>query len=184
MEVTQEKIADQMGLTGKYRVLHFTRDLLPHEIEQTRRYLRDSLHGDYSAGIGLPIARAQVEKNIIPLVGRNVLTRLLCGDVTYTGAINYGAFGSGSTAFNSTSTQLNAEVYRKLNVGLLADGNFAYADWYIASGDVANQTFNEFGVFIDGTASANTGQAISLLLPTGGFVKSGAMFISFTLTLS
>jgi hypothetical protein len=74
-------------------------------------------------------------------------------------------------------------VYRKLNAGAAVDGNNAYVDWFIASGDVANQTFNEFGAVIDGTASANTGQAISLLL-TGGWVKSGALFISLSLTIS
>jgi hypothetical protein len=170
---------DKIMMKGSYSVLHLTRDLLPHEIEQARQYVR----GNDSAREGLPIEREQVATNLVPASGRNVFARLLCADLTYTGAINYGALGSGSTAFSSTSTQLNTEVYRKAPAGLAADGNVAYADWYIYTGDVANQTFPEFGAFIDGSATANSGQAISLLL-TGGWVKSGAMFISLALTIS
>jgi hypothetical protein len=170
---------DETMMKGAYRVLHLTRDLLPHEIEQARLYVR----GDDTAREGLPIEREQVATNLVPASGRNVFARLLCADTTYTGAINYGAFGSGSAAFSSTSTQLNTEVYRKAPAGSAADGNVAYADWYVYTGDVANQTFTEFGAVIDGTASANTGQAISLLL-TGGWVKSGAIFVSLALTIS
>lgn len=121
--------------------------------------------------------------NVCPAVGRAVFARRLAGNTTYTGAVNYGALGSGSTAFSSTSTQLNTEVYRKLSSGAEYDGINAYIDWYIASGDVADQTFNEFGAFIDGTGTANSGQAISLLL-TGGWVKSGSMFVSLTLSVN
>lgn len=173
------EVSEETGVTGKYHVLSLSRDLLPSEIDIARRYVR----GEKDLVHLLPITREHQVTNLVPVAGRNVLARLLCGDTTYTGAINYGAFGSGTTPFNTTSTQLNTEVYRKLNVGLLAESNTAYADWYIASGDVANQTFNEFAAVIDGTASANTGQPISLVL-TNGWVKSGAMFVSLTLTLS
>lgn len=59
----------------------------------------------------------------------------------------------------------------------------AYVDWYFASTDVADGTYNEFGAFIDGTASANSGQAISLVT-TGGWVKPGALFVILQLTLT
>lgn len=173
------KIAEEAGMKGIYRVLSFHRDLQEWEIELARQYVR----GDKMAGRDLPIIHEYEVTNLVPAAGRGVFARLLCADVTYTGAINYGAFGSGSTAFSSTSTQLNAEVYRKLCAGAAYDGPTAYIDWFIASGDVANQTFTEFGAFIDGTASANTGQAISLLL-TGGWVKSGALFISLNISIA
>ena len=121
--------------------------------------------------------------NIIPTVGRSVLARRLAGNTTYTGEIDYGALGSGTTAFTNASTQLNTEVYRKQAASQAYDNNIAYIDWFIAAGDVANQTFNEFGAFIDGTGTANSGQAFSLLL-TGGWVKSGSMFISGKYTIN
>lgn len=115
--------------------------------------------------------------NIIPTSGRAVLARLLAGDATYSGEVDYGALGSGTTAFTNASTQLNTEVYRSQADSQAFDDNIAYIDWFIASGDVADQTFQEFGAFIDGTGTANSGQAWSLLI-TGGWVKSGSMFIS------
>ena len=121
--------------------------------------------------------------NIIPTTGRNVLARILAGDVTYTGEVDYGALGSAaSPAFTNASTQLTTEVYRSQADSQAFDDNIAYIDWFIASGDVADQTFEEFGAFIDGTGAANSGQAWSLL-KTGGWVKSGSMFISAKYTL-
>ncbi len=173
------KASDKLAITGKYKVLTFYRDLKEHEIENARRYVR----GQKALAFLLPIEREYEVSNLCPAAGRGVVARILAGDTTYTGAVNYGALGSGSTPFNATSTQLNTEVYRKLSSGAEYDGPNAYIDWYIASGDVANQTFNEFAAVIDGTASANTGQAISLLL-TGGWVKSGAMFVSLSLSIN
>ena len=121
--------------------------------------------------------------NIIVTVGRNVLTRLLTGDGTYTGEITYGALGSGTTAFTNASTQLNTEVYRKITSSASFDDNIAYVDFFIASGDVADQTFEEWATFIDGAAGADTGQAFSLLI-TGGWTKSGSMFISSKYTIT
>lgn len=174
-----KKAHDKVDITGTYKVLELYRDLQPHEIENARRYLR----GEKQLGFLLPIVREHEAVNLCPATGRGVFARILAGDLTYTGTVNYGAFGSGSTAFTSTSTQLNTEVYRKLCSGADFDGTNAYIDWYVASGDVANQTFNEFAAVIDGTASANTGQAISLLL-TGGWVKSGSMFVSLNLSVN
>ena len=129
------------------------------------------------------ILGVKAKHNLIPTVGRAVLARLLSGDATYSGEINYGALGSGTTAFTNASTILNTEVYRKLASSQAYDDNIAYIDFFIASGDVADQTFEEFGAFIDGTASADTGQAFSLLI-TGGWVKSGSLFISCKYTIT
>lgn len=126
---------------------------------------------------GALLEEPQYAQNIIPTVGRNVLARLVAGDVTYSGEIDYGALGDDNTAFTNGSTTLNNELYRSQADSQAFDDNVAYIDWFIASGDVADQTFEEFGAFIDGTGSADTGQAFSLLV-TGGWTKSGSMFIS------
>ena len=116
-------------------------------------------------------------KNIIPTSGRSILARIIAGDTTYTGEVDYGALGDGSPSFNNASTVLDNEVYRSPADSQAFDDNIAYIDWFIAAGDVADQTFTEFGAFIDGTGTVDTGQAWSLLA-TGGWVKSGSMFIS------
>lgn len=173
---------ENLKTKGQYTFIPLKHDPNHAEMSALRRFAR----GDKSAFIGFAhLLNGQISEvnNICPTVGRNVLARLLAGDTTYTGEINYGALGSGSSAFNNASTQLNTEVYRKVNSDASFDDNIGYIDWFIASGDVADATYNEFGAFIDGTGSANSGQAFSLVL-TGGWVKSGSCFISLKITIS
>jgi len=116
------------------------------------------------------------QSNLIATTGKNVLTKILTGDTTYTGAIDWGALGNGTTTFSSSDTKLYNEVYRKQASSRQDDNHIAYIDWFIASGDIADQTFTEFGNFIDGNSSADTGQAFSLV--NINWVKSGSLFIS------
>lgn len=168
--------ADGVQIRGTYLAVQVRR-----QDERTLELLRAHARGDMSALKTLlgerRIGRVWRQHNLIPTTGVNVMARLLTGDTTYTGEITYGAFGSGSSAFSGASTQLNTEVFRKIPASASADSGDAYIDWLIAEGDIADQTFQEFGAFIDGTASANSGQAFSLLI-TGGWVKAGALYIS------
>lgn len=145
------------------------------DIRNALRYQNNKLidHLIQMGAISVP----EYKQNLIPTTGRNVLARRIVGDTTYSGEVDWGALGSGTTAFTNSSTQLNTEVYRMQADSQAYDGNIAYVDWFVASGDVADQTFEEFGAFIDGTASADSGQAFSLLI-TNGWVKSGSMFVS------
>lgn len=127
------------------------------------------------AGIVLDI---KVAKNIIVNTGLNVSARLRTGDTTYTGEITYGALGNGSSpSFGPTDTQLVAEVGRKIVTDAAFDGVISYHDFFFESGDIVNGTYSEWGTFIDGTGSADSGQAYSLLA-TGGWTKSGSLYVS------
>ena len=53
-------------------------------------------------------------KNLLPTVGRAVIARILSGDFTYSGEINYCALGTDDTASSNSDTELGTEVYRKL----------------------------------------------------------------------
>jgi len=125
----------------------------------------------------------QLGHNLIATTGRTVLARLLAGDNTYTGEVNYGALGDGTTPFTNASTQLNNEIYRMIPSSQSYDSNIAYIDFFVASGDTPDDTFEEWGTFIDGTASADSGQAFSLFI-TGGWVKSGSVYISSKYTIN
>jgi hypothetical protein len=171
-------VAEKSTSTRQWTVVSLSRDLNPAELATLRRHVRDGASAD-----GLPITAKRTFSNMAPLAGRSVLARLLAADTTYSGAINYMGLGSGTTAFTNLSTQLNTEVYRKLKSDESSTDNVAFIDWFITSGEVANQTFQEFGAFIDGTASANTGQLFSAII-TGGWVKSGAFFVSLSVTFT
>jgi hypothetical protein len=142
----------------------------------------DALHILEAEGI---IERHHADHNIVVTQGRNVLARLLVGDVTYSGQINYGALGTSSTAVSNSDTQLGTEVFRKLYASHTTDGNnVAYVDFFYAATDT-NGTYQEFGNVIDGTASANTGRLFSHIL-TGGWVKTNvqSLFVSCQYTIS
>lgn len=152
-------------------------------LDDIRRAIRTGNHRIIDAlKIAGVITDIQYAENIIPTTGRNVLCRLLAGDNTYTGEIDYGALGDGSPSFTNASTVLDNEVYRSQADSQAFDDNITYIDWFVSAGDVADQTFTEFGAFIDGTGSVDSGRAWSLLA-TGGWVKSGSMFISGKYTL-
>jgi hypothetical protein len=125
------------------------------------------------------------QHNLVTTLGRNVVARPLTGDATYSGQINYGALGSSSTAVNNSDTKLGTEVFRKLFSSHTTDGNnLAYIDFLYSAADTSG-TYNEFGNFIDGTASADSGIIWSHIL-TGGWVKSSAqtLFVSCQYTIS
>lgn len=109
-------------------------------------------------------------ENLICLVGRSVIAQRLSNDTTYTGVINYGLLGTGSTAVNASDTTLETEVFRKITAPTSFTDNQAFIDFFYSKSDT-NGTYNEFGTVIDGTASADTGQLFTHAL-TGGWVKS------------
>ena len=126
-----------------------------------------------------------LKQNLIVTAGLNVLCRLLAADVTYSGAINYGAVGTAVTPVPVVGdTQLGTELFRNVKVSAAASGNIAYVDFVYAAGDW-NGTATEFANFIDGTGAANSGQMFSYIA-TGGWVKSAAesLFVSCKYTIN
>lgn len=118
------------------------------------------------------MTKEKVVKNLITTRGRSVLAQRLANDTTYTGIINYGALGSSSTAPANADTQLTAEVFRKVVASASTTNNIAFIDFFYSKADT-NGTYQEFGTFIDGTASANTGRIFTHAL-TGGWTKTSS----------
>lgn len=130
------------------------------------------------------IVREYAVENIIVTEGRAVLAARLANDTTYTGIINYGALGSGSTTPTNADSQLTTEVFRKVVASASDTDNVAFIDFFYSKADT-NGTYNEFGTFIDGTGSANSGQMFTHAL-TGGWTKtsSESMTVSCQYTIT
>lgn len=122
--------------------------------------------------------------NLITTVGRATIAQRLANDTTYTGIINYGALGSDNTAVTNADTTLGTEVFRKVVASASDSDNVAFIDFFYSKADT-NGTYEEFGTFIDGTGSADTGQMFTHAL-TGGWVKTAneSMTVSCTYTIS
>lgn len=116
--------------------------------------------------------------NQIVLVGREVFARRLINDLTYSGVINYGALGSGSTAINDADVALDTEVKRKAVAARSRSGDTVTVRFFYSKSDT-NGTYNEFGTFIDGTTAADSGQMFNRVL-TGGWVKSALEALTVT----
>lgn len=128
--------------------------------------------------------REVVKENLVVLSGRSVIARVLIGDDTYTGAINYGAIGTGSTGVTSGDTALDTEVKRKPFARRTRTGAQANFDFYFSKNDT-DGTYEEFGTFIDGTDTADSGQMFNRVL-TGGWVKTDqeAMTVSLEIDIN
>lgn len=116
------------------------------------------------------LVRQYQATNLITTRGRSVLADRLANVTTYSGVINYGALGTGTTPVANGDTQLQTETYRKVVASGSASNNIAFVDFFYAKADT-NGTYQEFGTFIDGTGTANSGRIFTHML-TGGWVKS------------
>ena len=123
-----------------------------------------------------------VKHNMCVKVGRSIVAARLGGDTTYTGIINYGAAGTSTTAVADSDTQLGAEVKRKAIATRTVVGDQVNLEVYFSKGDVSG-TLQEFGLFIDGTTTANTGVMFNRLL-TGGWSKSSAEALTASIQIN
>lgn len=111
----------------------------------------------------------QIE-NVTTTVGRSVLAQRLGGTTTYSGTINYTALGTDNTAATVGDATLGTETYRKALSSGTYSNNIAYLETFYTAAEVSG-TFEEYGMFIDGTGTADTGQLFNRFTTT--ITKSG-----------
>ncbi|MFA5080308.1 MAG: hypothetical protein WC472_01645 [Candidatus Paceibacterota bacterium] len=150
------------------------------EIDLLRKYIetndKNILRNLVNSGAVLKVNKAH---NIITTVGRAEIAKSLTNGRVTAPIINYGALGTvASPSPSNSSTQLGNEVFRKVPASQSNDNNIAYIDFFFAAADCSG-TFTEFGNFIDGTATANSGKLFSYIA-TGGWAKTTAqsLFVS------
>lgn len=122
--------------------------------------------------------RTRVVHNQVLLAARGELANRLAGAAVYTGIVNYGALGTGATAVADSDIVLDTEVARATVATATATSDSAAIDFYFSKAST-NGTYQEFGLFIDGTSSADTGLLFNRAL-TGGWTKTSleAMTVS------
>lgn len=128
---------EKIALTGKVRVI--VTDSKTGEVKRVSEWSKNLIMNSTGRGIQMLMER-------------------LSGSTTYTGIINYGGIGSSATAPAITDTQLTAEVARATTATATLSGNILTCKFFFADANLANGTYREFGMFVDGTASANSGR--------------------------
>lgn len=112
---------------------------------------------------GVPsFARVVSAHNLIPTQLRYELASVFAGNtVTPTFKCNYFALGTGSNAPAASDTTLQTESLRAAFSKRSSYQEVAYLDVFFPSSQVGGNTYTEAGIFVDATASANSGYLMS-----------------------
>ena len=132
-------------------------------------------------------SRLQIQEahNLVPSVLRNALATLISGTaVLPTFHAEYLALGSGSTAAANSDTQLGTETARAAFTDRSAALNIAYLDCFFPTATVGGNSYNEVGIFVDGSASANTGYLLSRVLTTLTLGANQTLTVNASITIS
>lgn len=104
------------------------------------------------------------KKNLTTTVGRAYIAKLLCNTAVGTNKyVNYFAIGTDTTPAAVGDTTLGTETFRKAVTSALDSSNTANIATFIGASE-ANFNWEEWGHFIDGTASADSGTMLSHLI--------------------
>lgn len=123
--------------------------------------------------------------NIVPLILRSELAALISWTtVTPTFKANYMAVWTGSTTPANSDTQLVAETLRATFENRFSVDNVAYLDKFFTSAQVWWSTISELGIFVDWTASANTGYLLSRILANEVMAATETLTINATITIA
>ena len=123
--------------------------------------------------------------NLIPTAGRAALASwLTSGSPTPASLrLNYTALGTGANAPANGDTQLQTETYRKAISSATSANNIAYATAFYTAIETSG-TFTEAGVFMNGSAGANTGTLFSRVAVSITKTTSTTLTIDYTITIS
>ena len=104
--------------------------------------------------------------------GRNLICQRLAGLTTYDLAVGYVEMGTSATAPTNADTDLNAAVVRAGSPAYSISNNVLTLRFFLADGTVANNTYNEMGTFIGGSATLGSGQMWNHALFSSPYVKA------------
>jgi hypothetical protein len=137
------------------------------------------------------IAKPIVQSNVIITaanLGTDLIIQALNGysvAPAYPIAITYGAIGTGSATPTSVDTQLTAEVARSL-VSYSQDVayNELQLQFFFSDGLLPNQTYYEFGAFMGGSATPNSGQLFDHALFASPYAKTSGVDTTIELDIT
>jgi len=180
-------VKEKSGIQGRVTMTNYLLD--SEKLLRLDNFLKNAQGAEFKKGFETlkrlcTGVRQEQWSNQVVLSGREVFARLIVDDTTYTGEITHGALGSGSTAITDGDTTLDTEVARKPFADRTRNTDSIQLDFYYSKSDT-NGTYEEFGAFIDGTDTVDSGQMFNRVL-TGGWTKSAseAMTVTFQIDIN
>ena len=112
--------------------------------------------------------------------GRNLLLRRMNGNTTYTVKIDSASIGTGTTAPVDSDVALETSVLASISVAQsnLVNDVLSF-DFFITDGELANDTYTEFGLFMNGRLFSR-----SLITPVHTKSTNEDTTISYEITFS
>lgn len=123
--------------------------------------------------------------NIVVNVFKNAIAGLLGNEAgAFSGIINYGAVGTGTSSPAATDTVLETEIQRVAVYGTPSRvANVETIEFYYGPTE-ANGTLTEFGAFVDGTATVDTGIMFDRVNISVTKTSLNSLIIALTITVS
>lgn len=123
--------------------------------------------------------------NIIPTAGRTAIANHLTSGSPSPTALrgNYIALGTGTNAPANGDTTLQTETYRKATASASNASNVGTITGFFTQTETSG-TYREAGIFMGGTASANTGTLLSRVAINITKTTSQSLTIEWTITIS
>lgn len=149
---------------------------LANDLAEEYSYFIDQLNRKY-------LTNEIYVENVTCTVGRAAIADVVAGVGTYTGVANYCAVGTGTAAASEANTQLATETFRKLTSTGVNASNIIIIETFFEPGE-ATATLEEYGYFIDGTASANSGQLLNRFTQTTTKTAIESLNVRSLITLS
>lgn len=129
----------------------------------------------YKAGTKEVLRQTKWMKNLVVSSanhGRNLICQRLAGTNTYSLNITHGEIGTGSTAPTDGDTGLIAGVARSGDPLTSVVNNVVTIQFFFSDAQLPNQTYREFGTFVDGIITLGTGQLFNRILISPVYTKA------------
>lgn len=112
--------------------------------------------------------------------GRDLILRQLSGDTTYALEIDSAAVGDDDTAATDADTALGSALVSGISItNMTITGEVLNVDVFVADGNLADDTYQEFGIFCDSRLFARV-----VIDPAYTKVSGEDTLFSYSLTLS
>lgn len=160
------KIAHSAKLKGIHILTNFRPRTVQDQqkLDEYEKWVMDGRGHLYLPKVQSLITSREELHNLTTTVGREYLMQVLCN--TFSGTNNYVthlAIGTDNTAANVADTTLGTETFRKAVSSSLDSTNTGNISTFIGASE-ANFTWEEWGHFVDGTATVDTGTLFSHLI--------------------
>lgn len=124
---------------------------------------------------GKKIRETAEMENLVMLganTGITLLLQRLIGVNTFSANITHADIGTGTTPATQADTQLDNATDRAVRGSESVSGTQANISFFFPDALLADGSYNEFGTFIDGTISVDTGQLFNRIVFSSPYVKA------------